>query len=76
MFLAAARVLASLVSEEDLAMGRVYPGLSRIREVSMLIAAEVATLAHRQDLAREPQPTDMLEDIRARMFEPVYPHYA
>ena len=76
MFLAAARVLASLVTEEDLAMGRVYPSLSRIREVSALIAAEVATIAHRQGLAREAQPANILDDVRARMFEPVYPHYA
>jgi malate dehydrogenase (oxaloacetate-decarboxylating)(NADP+) len=76
MFLAAARVLASLVSDEDLAMGRVYPGLSRIREVSALIAAEVAAIAHQRGLAGVPQPADILADIRARMFQPVYPHYA
>ena len=76
MFLAAARVLADLVSEEDLALGRVYPSLSRIREVSALIAAEVATIAHRQGLARKPQPEDVLEDVQAQMFQPLYPHYA
>ena len=76
MFLAAARVLADLVSEEDLALGRVYPSLSRIREVSALIAAEVASIAHRQGLARKPQPEDLLEDVQAQMFQPLYPHYA
>ncbi|MCB1696690.1 MAG: NAD-dependent malic enzyme [Halioglobus sp.] len=76
MFLAAARVLASLVGEEDLAAGRVYPSLSRIREVSALIAAEVAAIAYRQGFARAPEPADLLADIRGRMFQPVYPHYA
>jgi len=76
MFLAAARVLASLVSEQDLVLGRVYPSLSRIREISALIAAEVAAIAYRQGLARQPQPEDILADVQARMFQPVYPHYA
>ncbi len=76
MFLAAARVLASLVSEEDLAMGRVYPSLSRIREVSALIAAEVAGIAHRRGLARCPEPEDLGAHIRAQMYQPLYPHYA
>ena len=34
MFLAAARSLAALVTPDDLAIGRVYPALTRIREVS------------------------------------------
>jgi len=76
MFLAAARILAGLVTDEDLAAGSVYPGLTRIREVSALIAAEVAAIAYRQGLAREPEPVDLLNAVRARMFQPVYPHYA
>ena len=76
MFLAAARVLAAQVSEEDLALGRVYPSLSRIREVSTLIAAEIAAIAYRQGLTARQAPEDILGDIRDHMFEPVYPHYA
>ena len=76
MFLAAARVLADQVTDEDLAMGRVFPCLSRIREVSALIAAEVASIAYRQGLARGPAPENILEDIRGQMFQPLYPHYA
>ena len=76
MFLAAARVLATQVSAEDLALGRVYPSLSRIREVSALIAAEIAAIAYRQGLAERQAPEDILGDIRDHMFEPVYPHYA
>jgi malate dehydrogenase (oxaloacetate-decarboxylating)(NADP+) len=35
MFLAAARALAAQTSDEDLRLGRIYPPLSRIREVSL-----------------------------------------
>lgn len=75
MFLVAAQTLASLVSPEDLALGRVYPALTRVREVSLRVAAAVADLAHKRGLATLPRPDDLLEDIRSRMFEPVYREY-
>jgi malate dehydrogenase (oxaloacetate-decarboxylating)(NADP+) len=80
MFLAAARVLADQVGEEDLAQGRVYPALSQIREVSAKIAAEVAAIAYAQGLATETTPADataaaLLPMIREKMFSPLYPHY-
>lgn len=75
MFLAASRVLAEMVSDEDLDLGRVYPSLSRVREVSALIAAEVAAIAYDQGLAQREAPDDILSDIREHMFQPVYPHY-
>ena len=76
MFLAAARVLAGLVTDEDLDLGRVYPRLSQIREVSARIAAEVAEIAYREGLAQQEPPEDILADIREQMFQPLYPHYA
>ena len=76
MFLAAAKVLAEQVTDEDLAMGRVFPCLSRIREVSALVAAEVASIAYREGLASGPAPENILQDIRRQMFQPLYPHYA
>jgi malate dehydrogenase (oxaloacetate-decarboxylating)(NADP+) len=76
MFLAAARTLAAQVSDEDLALGRLYPSLSSIREVSALIAAEVASIAYREGLAGQEPPEDLLADIRDQMFQPLYPHYA
>jgi malate dehydrogenase (oxaloacetate-decarboxylating)(NADP+) len=76
MFLAAARTLANLVQPEDLAVGRVYPALTKIRDVSLQIATAVATVAHDSGLARAPRPADLSADIRARMFEPVYREYA
>jgi malate dehydrogenase (oxaloacetate-decarboxylating)(NADP+) len=76
MFLAAAQTLAALVQPEDLAEGRVYPPLAKIREVSLRIAATVAAAAHDEGLAGVPRPADLIADIRARMFEPCYHDYA
>jgi malate dehydrogenase (oxaloacetate-decarboxylating)(NADP+) len=76
MFAAAARTLANTVNEDDLAMGRIYPSLSRIREVSKAIAVEVANIAYERGLARAPRPTDMEAAVTAAMYEPVYPQYA
>lgn len=75
MFLAAARTLAGMVEPGDLEVGRVYPPLTRIREVSLQIAAAVAGVAHDAGLAGAARPADLLGDIRARMFEPVYRDY-
>jgi malate dehydrogenase (oxaloacetate-decarboxylating)(NADP+) len=75
MFLAAARTLAGLVQKEDLEAGRIYPALTRIREVSLAIAAAVAQVAHERGIARVARPADLAEDIRGRMFQPDYPDY-
>jgi len=72
MFFAAAQALAGQVSEADLELGRVYPALSRIREVSALIATAVAEVAYERGLAREPRPTDVEAHIRSLMYEPNY----
>lgn len=76
MFLAAAKSLAQQVSDADLERGRVYPPLSRIRQVSALIARDVAKIAYDRGLAGRPEPADILADIHERMYQPVYPHYA
>lgn len=72
MFMAAARTLATLVTEEDLALGRVYPSLQRIREVSAAIGTAVAEIAFKQGLARVSQPDDLPAFIEAQMYQPVY----
>lgn len=75
MFLAAARTLASLVQPADLALGRVYPPLTRIREISLEIGAAVARVAHDTGLAQVERPADLVADIQARMWDPIYPNY-
>jgi malate dehydrogenase (oxaloacetate-decarboxylating)(NADP+) len=76
MFLAAAKTLAEQVGEDDLAAGRLYPALTRIREVSVEIAAAVAREARRSGLATVDLPDNLEEVIASQMYQPVYPHYA
>jgi malate dehydrogenase (oxaloacetate-decarboxylating)(NADP+) len=75
MFLVAARTLAQEVSETDLRIGRVYPPLPRIREVSMGIAVAVAEVAYRTGLATRPRPEDLPGYIASLMYEPEYQPY-
>ena len=72
MFAAAAKTLASLVTEDDLTMGRIYPSLGRIREVSHAIALEVASIAFRRGFARRAPPDDLAAAVTAAMYEPAY----
>jgi malate dehydrogenase (oxaloacetate-decarboxylating)(NADP+) len=76
MFAAAARTLASLVNEDDLALGRIYPSLKRIREVSAHIGAAVAEVAYADGLAAEPRPASVLRMVEAAMWQPEYRTFA
>jgi malic enzyme len=49
MFLAAAEAVASLVTDEDLERGAVYPRVARLREVAAHVAAEVASKCFEMD---------------------------
>jgi malate dehydrogenase (oxaloacetate-decarboxylating)(NADP+) len=75
MFAAAARTLASLVLPEDLALGRIYPSLTRIREVSARIGTAVAEVAFEDELAGVPRPADVAALVKAEMWEPRYRRY-
>jgi malate dehydrogenase (oxaloacetate-decarboxylating)(NADP+) len=75
MFLAAARTLADALTQEELESGRIYPPLTRIREVSTRIALATAELAYELGLADGPRPDDLPGCIQAQMFDPVYKSY-
>jgi malate dehydrogenase (oxaloacetate-decarboxylating)(NADP+) len=75
MFLAAARILASLVSGADLAQGSLYPPLSQVRDVSARIAAVVAEVAWRRGLAPGRAPDDLLAFVRAHVYDARYQVY-
>ncbi len=75
MFFAAAKALSNEVSETDLELGRVYPPLTKIREVSAVIAAAVAEVAYNRDLAMKLRPDDLLAYIKSQMYEPKYKSY-
>ena len=75
MLSVAAGALANAVSEADLEQGRIYPPLTRIREVSVAIATAVAEVAYDQGMARIPRPDDLPAFIRSQMYEPTYRRY-
>ncbi|BFZ09401.1 hypothetical protein BsWGS_12440 [Bradybaena similaris] len=69
IFLTAAESLAKMVTEEDLSEGRVYPPLSKIRQVSLNLAEDIINFAYSHGLAyRHPRP----ENIRAYLQEFVF----
>jgi malic enzyme len=72
MFLDAAKALAGLVTEADLAQGAVYPELTRIRACSQAVAGAVIRRAVREGHASA-SALDGLEDRIARaMWRPEY----
>lgn len=75
MFYTAARVLAELVTEQDLMVGRLYPDLKRIREVSLKIGTAVAAVAFDRGLTPMLRPADLEAHVRDVMFDPHYPDY-
>ena len=75
MFFVAAKTLASLVTEADLAAGCVYPDLQRIREVSSKIAVAVAEVAFARQLTRIPRPRNIAELVESHMYQAKYKDY-
>lgn len=73
MFFAAAKALAGLVSETDLASGRIFPAPQQMREVAATVATRVAEVAYQEGLAAGLPPPDLSAAIRALMYEPDYP---
>jgi malate dehydrogenase (oxaloacetate-decarboxylating)(NADP+) len=72
MFAAAARTLASLVLPGDLELGRIYPALTRIREVSAHIGTAVAEVAFQDGVAEVARPADVAAMVRREMWTPAY----
>ncbi len=75
MFSQAARALAEQVLESDLEMGRMYPALSRIREVSAYIGAAVAEVAFNDGVAGIEKPDNVVEFVRSQQWAPEYRDY-
>jgi malate dehydrogenase (oxaloacetate-decarboxylating)(NADP+) len=75
MFAAAAKSLDEQVTAEDLKMGRIYPSLSRIREVSVNIALAVAKVVFARGLTAMREPDDLLGHIKSTMYDPTYRGY-
>jgi malate dehydrogenase (oxaloacetate-decarboxylating)(NADP+) len=75
MFFEAAKTLAGMVTDQDLATGCLFPPLTKIREVSAHIAVAVAEVAYKRDLTTVPKPKDLLAHVKAAQYQPEYSHY-
>jgi len=75
MFFAAAKTLAHMVTEEELAAGTIYPDLGKIRQISLAIAAAVCRLAWDEGIAKYSEPEDIREYVRSCMYHPEYRPY-
>ena len=70
------QALAEQVTDSDLEIGRVYPPLTNIKEVSFHIALRVAQIAYMQGLATvNPEPEDKHNLIRSVLYSPDYKSY-
>lgn len=73
MFQAAAYAMAAMVSEADLAVGRVVPRVRDIRAVSTVVAAAAATDAVADGIVMKmPPPGDLVAHMRESMYSPIY----
>ena len=76
MLYLAAEALATFVPEEDVAAGKVFPPLSRIREVSHRIGVAVAKEAIREGLATRAAANAAADDLDAFVASKMYfPEY-
>lgn len=69
-FLVAARTLAGLVEEKEIAHGSLYPPLTDLRRVSLEIALSVSEKAYGKGLARSERPKDLRQSILDSMYDP------
>jgi malate dehydrogenase (oxaloacetate-decarboxylating)(NADP+) len=61
-----------MVNKDDLRSDTIYPSLGRIRAISLAIATAVADRAYEQQLAIEPRPEKLEQDIKDMMYDPNY----
>ncbi|MFQ5554741.1 MAG: malic enzyme-like NAD(P)-binding protein, partial [Acidimicrobiia bacterium] len=73
MFLAAARALASTVTEEQLKAGQIYPAITSVRDVSWEVARATASQAISEGIADAVDDLDAV--LAAEMWSPEYLPY-
>nr|AIT70130.1 malic enzyme [Dictyopteris undulata] len=64
MLMAASEALAACNRPEDLAQGKIYPGLSNVRSISASVAAAVMRRAHEEGLATDEEAISVIEGDR------------
>ena len=78
MIYTSAVALSTAVNQTELNAGMLYPEITRIREVSVVVAREVIRQAQKQHLDRERKIRDFNDDkldswIRNKMYDPADP---
>ncbi|XP_033984641.1 NADP-dependent malic enzyme, mitochondrial [Trematomus bernacchii] len=73
IFLTTAEAISEMVTEENLAEGRLYPPLSTIREVSFKIAVKIVNYAYKNNMASlYPEPIDKEAFVLSHIYSPDY----
>ncbi|VDM41649.1 unnamed protein product [Toxocara canis] len=73
VYLGTKEKVAACVTEESLKVGRVYPQLKEIREISIQIAVEMARYCYKNGTANlYPQPEDLEKYVRAQVYSTEY----
>jgi malate dehydrogenase (oxaloacetate-decarboxylating)(NADP+) len=67
--------LSKTINQQELSEGRLYPNITRIREVSVTVAREVIRQAQKEQLDRERSIRDLSDAqldswIQTRMYDP------
>ncbi len=75
MFIAAAETMVDIVTDNDLEKGRLYPSLTKIRDISCKIAISVARVAFDSKIAGISHPDNLEEYVKNSMFKPTYKNY-
>ena len=75
LFLVAAEILSSMVTDENISSGQIYPSLSSIQEVSKNIALAVARQAEKDGLMASKLPNDLDQHIDKYIYRPAYKEY-
>lgn len=73
LFLMAAKTVAEMVTEKNLAEGRVYPRLKEIKEISIKIAIRIGEECYKDGTAKlYPEPEDKEMFIRSQIYDIEY----
>lgn len=70
--LIAAKALATCVTSDRLKSGCLYPPLEEIRDVSLVVATEVAKAAWDNNTATKKKPDNIIECCKQNMYVPTY----
>ncbi len=73
MFSKAARALAESMTDDELGRGRLYPSMSRLREVTRSVAEAVVRQAREEGVGRKIKDENIAREVERSMWTPEYP---